>query len=199
MADTNNNTGNRNTGYRNTGDNNTGDNNTGYRNTGDNNTGDRNTGNWNTGNWNTGDNNTGDWNATNYSTGFFNTIEQPLYMFNRLVEGVKREDVNTFLDIELTEWILPENMTEQEKKDNPSWENCEGYLKERTFEEATNLAWQELSEERKQHFLNLPNFDSEIFEQCTQIHLKKKEKTININGKEFTIDELNKILEDAKD
>jgi hypothetical protein len=187
------NTGYYNTGYCNTGNWNTGDYNTGNCNTGYYNTGYCNTGNWNTGDYNTGKRNTGNWNKTNHSTGFFNTKEQPLYMFNKLVEDVKREDVDTFLDIKLTEWILPENMTEQEKKDNPSWETCDGYLKERTFEEACVLAWQEASEETKNKFLNLPNFDADIFFEITSIDVRKPRK-IKIDG-EYTKEELEKILE----
>jgi hypothetical protein len=193
------NTGNYNTGDRNTGDYNTGDWNTGYYNTGDRNTGGCNTGYYNTGDRNTGDRNTGDrntggWNSTNYSTGFFNTVEQPLYMFNKLVENVSRDDIDTYLNVKLTEWILPEKMTEQEKTSNPSWETCEGYLKERSFEEACKLAWKEANEETKQKFLNLPNFDAEIFKEITGIDVGKEEETIEILGKKFTVSEIKKAL-----
>jgi hypothetical protein len=193
------NTGNRNTGNWNTGDYNTGNWNTGNRNTGDWNTGNRNTGNWNTGNWNTGHwntgyCNTGNWNNCNYSTGFFNTQEQPLYMFNKLVEGVSRNDIDTYLAIPLTEWILPEDMTDQEKSDNPSWETCEGFLKERTFDEACKVAWEKADQKTKDKFLNLPNFDPEIFKEITGIDVTVKEETINIDGVEYTLSEIKKAL-----
>ena len=182
-----NNTGNENTGYSNTGDLNTGNRNTGYSNTGNRNTGDWNTGNGNTGDWNTGNGNTGNWNSCNHSAGFFNTVEQPLYIFNKIVEGVTRNDINTYLAIKLTEWVLPENMTNEEKKENPSWETCEGYLKQREFKEACVLAWSEADSETKDKFLNLPNFDSKIFFEITGIDVKIKEKTINIDNVEYTL------------
>jgi len=120
-------------------------------------------------------------------------------MFNKLVEGVSRSDVDVYLDIELTEWVLPEKMTEKEKKENPSWETCEGFLKERTFEEACQLAWEEAGEERKQKFLNLPNFDPEIFKEITGIDVKKEEEeTIEIEGKKFTMSEIVNLMSEIK-
>ena len=53
-------------------------------NTGKNCTGFRNTGDCNTGNCNTGDRNTGDWNTGNWNTGCFNTVEQKIFLFNKL-------------------------------------------------------------------------------------------------------------------
>jgi hypothetical protein len=188
------NTGDCNTGYRNTGYSNTGDWNTGNHNTSNRNTGNRNTGNWNTGNRNTGNWNTGDWNSCNHSAGFFNTVEQPLYIFNKIVEGVTRSDIDTYFQIKLTEWVLPENMTNEEKKENPSWETCEGYLKQREFKEACVLAWSEADPETKDKFLNLPNFDSKIFFEITGIDVKIKEETINIDNVEYTLSEIKKAL-----
>jgi hypothetical protein len=194
MSNNSTNTGNRNTGDYNTGNWNTGDRNTGGWNTGGYNTGYYNTGGYNTGNRNTGDYNTGNWNTCSYSTGFFNTQKQPLYMFNKLVEGVSREDIDTYLNIPLTEWILPENMTDKEKGENPSWESCEGYLKERTFEEACKIAWEKADKKTKDKFLNLPNFDPEIFKEITGIDVTSKEETINIDGVEYTLSEIKKAL-----
>lgn len=192
------NTGDHNTGNCNSGNWNTGNCNSGHRNTGSWNSGNCNSGNWNSGNdntggWNSGNCNSGSWNTCNFSTGFYNTIEPLLYMFNKPVEGVRREDIDTYLPIKLTEWILPEDMTEQEKKDNPTWETCEGYLKERTLEEAAALAWQEADHKTKQKFLNLPNFDADIFFQCTGIDVSKEE-AINIDGVEYTLTEIKKEL-----
>ena len=46
-------------------------------------------------------------------------------------------------NIKLTEWITTEHMTEQEKKDNPTYETTGGYLRSRTFHEACLLWWSE--------------------------------------------------------
>lgn len=173
-----------NTGNNNVENWNTGDRNTGYYNTGNHNAGHHNTGDWNTGSWNTGSCNrgscntgscnTGNWNKCNYSTGHFNIVEQPFYMFNRPVAGVSRHQVDVSLAIQLTEWVLPEDMTEQEKKENPSWETSEGYLKERSFEEACQIAWKNADQETKKRFLNLPNFNPEIFKEITGIDVRVK-------------------------
>ena len=156
-----------------------------------NNTGNYNTGNWNTGDYNTGDRNTGyyntgNWNKTDYSTGHFNTVEQPFYMFNRLVEGISRGDVDVYANIELTKWILPEDMTDEEKKENPSWETCEGYLREYSFEEACQNWWSNANEETKQRFLALPNFDPAIFKEITGIDVEVKQENIT----EVTLQEI---------
>ena len=115
-------------------------------------------------------------------------------MFNKLVEGASKDSIDAYLEVKLTEWVLPENMTETEKTANPSWETCEGYLKERTFEEACRLAWEKASEKTKQKFLGLPNFDSAIFKEITGIDVAKQEETIEIEGKEFTVSEIKKAL-----
>jgi hypothetical protein len=212
------NTGHYNTGDYNTGHWNTGNHNTGYYNTGNHNTGDYNTGNWNTGHWNagyyntgnhntgnyntgyrnTGNRNTGSWNSTNFSSGFFNTQESPIYIFNKIAENVSRVDIDTYLDIYLTEWVLPEDMTEQEKADNPSWETCEGFLRERGFKEACVLAWSKADQETKDRFLNLPNFDADIFFEITGIEVEGKEEKITIEGVEYTLSEIKKALKVKK-
>ena len=187
------NTGNRNTGNRNTSNWNTGDWNTGNWNTGDYNTGNRNTGNWNTGNWNTGnrntgdyntgnrntgDWNTGDWNKTNYSTGLFNTKEQKIYIFDKpsnwTLNDWFKSSVRSILNwnFELTVWIYEENMTKEEKKENPTYKTTGGYLKKFTFEEACKNMWNCLTEEEKNIVMTkLPNFDKDIFKEITGIEV----------------------------
>ena len=183
-----NNTGRNNTGDQNTGNWNTGDQNTGNQNTGDLNTGDQNTGNWNTGDQNTGNQNTGDlntgnlntgdFNSTNFSTGIFNTIEQPTPIFNGAATVRMSEFKNTdgymalfSSSFNLTEWIYESQMTDQEKIDNPNYHVQEGYLKKRSYKEACEIWWDNMTEGNKKLIQDIPGFTASIFTEVTGIEL----------------------------
>ena len=175
------NTGNWNTGDWNTGDWNTGDWNTGNRNTGDWNTGNRNTGNRNTGNWNTGDRNTGDWNTgdwnkSSFNTGCFMTEEQKIFMFNKPSDWTYAHwmdsNASSFLNEipkDVVEWVCSDDMTDEEKAAHPSYETTGGYLKILDESECAQLWWDGLPDYKKNTITALPNFDPEIFKQCTGI------------------------------
>ena len=172
------NTGNRNTGDWNTGDWNTGNCNTGNRNTGNRNTGNRNTGDWNTGDWNTGDWNTGDWNKSSFNTGCFNTEEQKITLFNKPSDMTYREwmdsDARYLLNQipkDVVEWVYEENMTDEEKAAHPTYETTGGYLKVLDESECGQLWWGSLSDRRKEIIKAIPNFDAEIFFQCTGVRV----------------------------
>ena len=172
------NTGNRNTGNRNTGDCNTGDCNTGDWNTGNRNTGNRNTGNRNTGDWNTGDCNTGDWNKSSFNTGCFNTEEQKIMLFNKPSDMTYREwmdsDARYLLNQipkDVVEWVYEEDMTDEEKAAHPTYETTGGYLKVLDESECGQLWWGSLSDRRKEIIKAIPNFDAEIFFQCTGVRV----------------------------
>ena len=165
-----------NTGNWNTGNRNTGDWNTGNRNTGDWNTGNCNTGNWNTGNRNTGDCNTGDWNKSSFNTGCFNTEEQKITLFNKpsdiTYNDWLRSDARYLLNQipkDVVEWVYEEDMTDEEKAANPTYETTGGYLKVLNESECGQLWWGSLSDFQKNYIKSIPNFDAEIFEQCTGI------------------------------
>ena len=172
------NTGNRNTGDCNTGDWNTGDWNTGNRNTGDCNTGDWNTGDWNTGDCNTGDWNTGDWNKSSFNTGCFNTEEQKIMLFNKPSNMTYSEwldsDARYLLNQipkDVVEWVYEEDMTDEEKAAHPTYETTGGYLKVLDESECGQLWWGSLSDRRKEIIKAIPNFDAEIFFQCTGVRV----------------------------
>ena len=174
------NTGRCNTGDKNTGDWNTGDKNTGDCNTGDKNTGDKNTGNKNTGDWNTGDKNTGDWNKSSFNTGCFNTEEQKIMLFNKPSDMTYREwlDSNARyllnqIPKNVVEWIYGEDMTDEEKAAHPTYEATGGYLKVLDESECGQLWWDSLSDRQKNIIKAIPNFDAEIFFQCTGIKTDK--------------------------
>ena len=172
------NTGDWNTGNWNTGDWNTGNCNTGDCNTGDWNTGDCNTGDCNTGDWNTGDCNTGDWNKSSFNTGCFNTEEQKIMLFNKPSDMTYSEwlgsDARYLLNQipkDVVEWVYEENMTDEEKAAHPTYETTGGYLKVLDESECGQLWWGSLSDRRKEIIKAIPNFDAEIFFQCTGVRV----------------------------
>ena len=174
------NTGDRNTGNWNTGDRNTGNCNTGDRNTGDRNTGNRNTGDWNTGDWNTGNWNTGDWNKSSCNTGCFNTEEQKIMLFNKPSDMTYREwlvsDARYLLNQipkDVVEWVCEKDMTDEEKAAHTTYETTGGYLRVLDESESAQIWWDGLSETDKATIKAIPNFDSEIFEECTGIKIRE--------------------------
>ena len=172
------NTGDWNTGDWNTGDWNTGNRNTGDCNTGDWNTGDCNTGDWNTGNRNTGNRNTGDWNTSSFNTGCFMTEEQKIMFFNKPSDWTYKDwlcsDAGYLLNRipkNVVEWIYSSDMTDEEKTEHPTHETTGGYLKVLDESDCGRLWWGSLSDFQKNVIKALPNFDPEIFEQCTGINV----------------------------
>ena len=172
------NTGDWNTGDWNTGDWNTGDWNTGNRNTGNRNTGNRNTGDCNTGDCNTGNRNTGDWNKSSINTGCFNTEEQKIMLFNKPSNMTYSEwldsDARYLLNQipkDVVEWVYEEDMTDEEKAAHPTYETTGGYLKVLDESECGQLWWGSLSDRRKEIIKAIPNFDAEIFFQCTGVRV----------------------------
>jgi len=172
------NTGDWNTGDWNTGNRNTGNRNTGDCNTGDCNTGNRNTGNRNTGNRNTGNRNTGDWNKSSFNTGCFNTEEQKIMLFNKPSDMTYREWIDSDaryllnqIPKDVVEWVYEEDMTDAEKAAHPTYETTGGYLKVLDESECGQLWWGSLSDRRKEIIKAIPNFDAEIFFQCTGVRV----------------------------
>ena len=165
------NTGDYNTGYYNTGDYNTGNYNTGNSNTGNCNTGSMNTGSMNTGDWNTGD-----WNKSSFNTGCFNTEEQKIMLFNKPSDITYREWINSDardllnqIPKDVVEWVDEEDMTDEEKTAYPTYETMGGYLKVLDESECGQLWWNKLSDCQRQIIKNIPNFDPDIFYECTGI------------------------------
>ena len=174
------NTGKNCTGRCNTGNRNTGDCNTGDWNTGDCNTGNRNTGNRNTGDCNTGNRNTGDWNKSSFNTGCFMTEEQKIMFFNKPSDWTYkdwlRSDARYLLNRipkNVVEWIYSEDMTDEEKAEHPTHETTGGYLKVLDESDCGQLWWGSLSDRQKNIIKALPNFDPEIFYQCTGINVNE--------------------------
>lgn len=135
-----------------------------------------NTGDRNTGDWNTGNRNTGDWNKSSFNTGCFNTEEQKITLFNKpsdiTYNDWLRSDARYLLNQipkDVVEWVYEEDMTDEEKAANPTYETTGGYLKVLNESECGQLWWGSLSDFQKNYIKSIPNFDAEIFEQCTGI------------------------------
>lgn len=130
-----------------------------------------------TGNRNSGDWNSGDWNSTNFSTGFFNSIEQPLYIFNKPTE-MSRDDFNNLLAVQAMRWkfennfwIYSKNMTEEEKNNHPEYETTGGYLKTVDFKTACGLMWENMTDDERAAVKDIPNFDATVFKEITGIEV----------------------------
>ena len=167
------NSGDCNSGDYNSGDYNSGDYNSGNRNSGDYNSGNRNSGNYNSGNWNSGD-----WNATNHSSGVFNTKEEKITMFNKksdwTFEDWSRSEARSILMTmpiphTVIEFVADYEMTKKEKAEHPEYIVIGGYLKVVYKDENKQEWWDNLSEANKEKVMSLPNFDKDIFKECTGI------------------------------
>ena len=130
----------------------------------------------NTGDWNTGNRNTGDWNKSSFNTGCFNTEEPKIMLFNKPSDMTYREWIDSDaryllnrIPKDVVEWVYEEDMTDEEKVANPTYETTGGYLKVLDESECGQLWWGSLSDLQKNHIKSIPNFDAEIFEQCTGI------------------------------
>jgi hypothetical protein len=148
-------------------------------NTGDQNTGDGNVGDQNTGYRNTGNKNTGDWNKSSSNNGCFMTVKPTIMMFNKQTEWTIDDwrksmaciimetcPVTNCSDID---WVIPSNMTDKEKDEHPGYKTTGGYLKVVGCEGDKQKWWDELPDSDKQVIMSLPNFDADIFFECTGI------------------------------
>lgn len=175
------NVGSRNIGDRNVGIGNIGKLNTGGQNIGDFNAGKFNIGDRNIGDGNIGQYNIGDWNKSSFNTGCFNTEDPTIMLFNKPSDMTYREwmtsDAKRILDqmpMSVTRWVDEEDMTDEEKEDHSCYKTMGGYLSRVSKQDQAQkcqLWWDELSEEDKQTIKSIPNFDADIFYECTGIRV----------------------------
>ena len=71
----------------------------------------------------------------------------------------------------VVEWVYEENMTDEEKEAHTTYETTGGYLRVLDESESAQIWWDGLSETDKSTIKAIPNFDSEIFEECTGIKI----------------------------
>ncbi len=119
---------------------------------------------------NSGDGNSGYGNSGNKSSGIFCSEEGTVILFNK-DSGKKWDEIDHphFREFQMTEWIKAAGMSREEKKNNPNYKKQDGYLRVYGYQEAWSNFWKNTDEKNKQRFLNLPNFDAEIFEKITGI------------------------------
>ena len=148
----------------------------GYCNSGNRNSGDWNSGDCNSGDCNSGNRNSGDWNKCNFSNGCFNTTEPKIYLFNKPSEWTYRDWVNSTarrilnrIPKDVLEYILWENMSDEEKEAHSEAEITGSYLKELDTSECAVTWWRGLSDDDKSIVTSLPNFDKDIFKEITGV------------------------------
>ncbi len=179
------NTGNYNSGYRNSGYRNSGDRNSGYRNSGYRNSGDRNSGYRNSGDRNSGDRN----------SGYLNSDTPKVRIFNKDTD-INYEDFDSdifpqffYFDYNTTEWISEDNMTDEEKQQNPLYNIAWWYLKklipnttdkeskEEWIYKAWRASWDKATDEDRRKVYSIPNWDNEVFKEISGIDVDKELNT----------------------
>ena len=112
------------------------------------------------------------------TTGAFNTEMPKITLFNKPsnMTGLewKMSAAKVILDtipVRGNEWIPKKYMTETEKKEHPTYKTEGGFLKSFRRLENAQRWWNELPDEDKQEIKGIPNFDADIFFQCTGIRV----------------------------
>ncbi len=196
-------TGKGSTGYKSTGHDSTGDFSVGYGSTGnysdgDFSTGCHSTGCYSTGNYSTGYYSTGNWSISNYSSGHFSTEDYTGFgCFDKpcTLEEWNNWEKPTWLYFKLTEWIKTEDMTEKEKKDNPTYRTTGGYLKVYDYKEVFQASYNKATREEQLMIKKAPNFNADKFYQISGIKVDEEpEVKIEIEGKFYPISQIKKAL-----
>ena len=200
------NSGRYNSSYYNSGDCNTGSYNSGYcnsgyRNSGHFNSGNRNTGDSNSGHYNSGDCNSGDCNTGSYNSGYFNTNRPKVRLFNKDTDLDFDSDVmNKLRELiyvkvrPILTYIYSKDMSEDEKKENPTHETTGGYLKKQDYKYCWQKSWEKMNEEEKHFIVSLPNFDWKVFEEITGIKQEQTKQKITLELTQDQIDKIQDIL-----
>ena len=175
-------TGHYSTGNFSTGDRSTGDYSTGYCSTGYCSAGD-----YSTGDYSTGYGSTGNWSISKYSTGHFSTVDYSGFgAFNKTCTPEKWESATkpNFLYFHLTRWTQESEMSDEEKKNNPTHKTTGGYLKVYDYKEAFQAAFDKASDEEIEQLKALPNFDADVFKEISGIDIRDRDKVkVAANGK----------------
>lgn len=73
---------------------------------------------------------------------------------------------------DIVEWVYKSAMTDEEKREHPTYETTGGYLKVLDNSETAQKWWDNLSDANKDTIKAIPNFDPEIFYECTGIKVE---------------------------
>ena len=154
----------------------------GYCNSGDCNSGNCNSGDCNSGDRNSGDRNSGNWNSGNWNSGIFCTAKTPTIRIfdkdsNWTIDDWLYSDAKDVMDqcpYPYSDFIPAEKMSDAEKDNHPEHKTIGGYVKVISVtQEDKQKWWDELTDEERQSVLDLPNFDSNKFYECTGIRIKE--------------------------
>lgn len=104
------------------------------------------------------------------------TEESKISLFNKPSDWSYRDWMNSdaryllnCIPKNVVGWVYSEDMTDEEKAEHSTHETTGGYLKVLDESECGQIWWGSLSDRQKNIIKALPNFDPEIFEQCTGI------------------------------
>ena len=104
------------------------------------------------------------------------TEEQKIMFFNKpsnwTYNDWLRSDARRLLNSipkNVVEWVYEFDMSDEEKTAHPEYETTGGYLKVLDESECGQIWWNSLSDHEKDAIKSLPNFDAEIFKECTGI------------------------------
>ena len=75
----------------------------------------------------------------------------------------------------LLEYVIWEDMTDEEKNSYPEAEITDGYLKKLNNFECNIKWWRNLSGEEKAVITAIPNFDKEIFKEITGVDIDEED------------------------
>ena len=130
----------------------------------------------NSGHGNSGDRNSGGWNSGHGNSGYFNP-DSPS------VVRVFGQDCRTdlwdsaykpmFLRFSMRGWVGSDEMTDEEKLDNPLHTITGGILRVYGYKEAFQRSWEKADHVDRIRVKDLPNFDAEIFYQISGIDLRE--------------------------
>lgn len=182
------NIGKNNTGRGNLGDHNSGNRNSGSYNSGDRNLGDYNLGSFNSGSYNSGYHNLGNYNSGSFNLGSYNSGDRNSGFFNTNKNNNRYKifDLDSevsYLDFKNTNyyqilsrlknniWIGSNNMTDEEKKNNPHHEIVGGYFKTISYKEMWSNWWSKLNQDEIDIIKTIPNFNEWKFYRITGIRI----------------------------
>ena len=104
------------------------------------------------------------------------TEEQNIMLFDKASDMTYIEwfnsdahDLLNTIPKRVVEWVDSEDMTDTEKKNNPTHDCTGGYLKVLDESECAQMWWDGLNSKEKNIIKSIPNFDPDIFKKCTGI------------------------------
>lgn len=84
----------------------------------------------------------------------------------------------------IASWVYAKNMTKEEKENNSNYKSLDGYLKRLSYHDAFKEMWASITQEQKNWFITLPNFDVEIWTKITGMEDPRKK---SLSGKKVKV------------